>query len=72
MTGSLSLRAPVVEGAEFFIRIESGRGDLASYSLEASIATAAASGLRPIDADVLAKLSDEFNSGFVVEARLQI
>ncbi|MFM7113179.1 MAG: DVUA0089 family protein, partial [Planctomycetota bacterium] len=64
-TGTLSLSAPVVEAGEYFVRIESARGDLVNYRLAASINEAATGALRPVDSDVLSKLSDEFNRGFV-------
>jgi len=64
-TGTLSLSAPVVEAGEYFVRIESARGDLVNYRLAASINEPASGALRPVDSDVLSKLSDEFNRGFV-------
>jgi parallel beta-helix repeat protein len=64
-TGTLSLSAPVIEAGEYFVRIESARGDLVNYRLAASINEASTGALRPVDSDVLSKLSDEFNRGFV-------
>ena len=64
-TGSLKLSSSVVEAREYFIRIDSADGDLALYSLNASVKQDSGNNLRPVAADVLSKISDEFNAAFV-------
>jgi hypothetical protein len=64
-TGLLELNTSVVEAREYFIRIDSVDGDLALYSLDASVQLNSGSDLRPVSSDVIAKLSDEFNAAFV-------
>ncbi|MFM8933249.1 MAG: PPC domain-containing protein, partial [Gemmataceae bacterium] len=64
--GAAGLRVPfpVTAGQDLFVRIDSPTGGIDDYSFEVKIAEVS-SGERPIDADALRAISDEFNRAFI-------
>ena len=60
----LKVSFPVTAGQDIFVRIDSPKAGMGSYSFDVQIAEVS-SGDRPIDSDTLRAISDEFNRAFI-------